>query len=96
MLGRLLNTTAGTGIRGPVRPVSLLLASNILGTAVAGVFFLTASWNLTLEQMGSYAVAISIQWVTVGLIGSGLSVAVIRRLVILNITQSLSNQIRQS
>jgi O-antigen/teichoic acid export membrane protein len=63
---------------GPYRPILVLLISNLLGTAVAGVFFLVASRSFTLATMGGYTVAISIQWVAVGLVGTGLSVATIR------------------
>ena len=61
-----------------MRPVLILLSSNVLGVIVGGLFFLAASRSFNLTEMGRYSVAISIQWVTVGLIGTGLSVAAIR------------------
>jgi len=60
------------------RPVITLLFGNLLGAVVGGVFFLYASWNFDLAEMGRYSVAISIQWVVVGLLGSSLSTATIR------------------
>ena len=56
-------------------PVINLLAGNLLGAFVGGAFFLYASWNFDLPEMGRYSVAISIQWVAVGLLGNGLSTA---------------------
>ena len=61
-----------------VWPLAKLLSGNLLGTVAGGVFFLTASWALSIEEMGRYAVAISAQWIGVGLVGSGLSVATLR------------------
>jgi O-antigen/teichoic acid export membrane protein len=55
-----------------------LLSSNVLGAMAGGVFFLVASRSFELDEMGRYGMAIGIQWVMVGLLGSGLSVAVIR------------------
>jgi O-antigen/teichoic acid export membrane protein len=60
------------------RPVIFLLSGNLLGAAVGGVFFLTATQRFSLEEMGHYAVAISFQWVMFGIIGTGLSIATIR------------------
>ena len=60
------------------RPVILLLSGNLLGAAVGGVFFLVALQRFSLDDMGRYAVAISFQWVTFGVIGTGLSIATIR------------------
>jgi O-antigen/teichoic acid export membrane protein len=54
------------------------LSGNLLGTFAGAVFFFTASWTLPIEEMGHYAVAISTQWIAVGLVGSGLSVATLR------------------
>jgi len=59
-------------------PIAKLLSGNLLGTGAGAVFFLTASWTLSIEEMGHYAVAISTQWIAVGLVGSGLSVAALR------------------
>lgn len=61
-----------------VHPVLLLLTGNMLGAAVGGAFFLTASWRLSLEDMGRYAAVISLQWVAFGLIGHGLGIATLR------------------
>lgn len=61
-----------------MKPILTLLSSNILGVLVGGIFFLTASWYFDLASMGVYSVAISIQWIAVGVIGTGLSVAAIR------------------
>jgi len=63
---------------GPLRPILTLLTSNMLGTAVGGVFFLVASHKFDLQEMGLYAVAISVQWILAGLLGTGLSIATIR------------------
>jgi O-antigen/teichoic acid export membrane protein len=60
------------------RPVIFLLSGNLLGAAVGGVFFLTATQRFSLEEMGHYAVAISFQWVMFGIFGTGLSIATIR------------------
>ena len=60
------------------RPVLLLLSGNLVGAVVGGTFFLAAVQRFSLEQMGRYAVAISIQWVTFGLVGTGLSIATLR------------------
>ena len=60
------------------KPIISLLTSNFLGAAVGGAFFLYASWSFDLSEMGRYTVVISIQWVVVGLLGSGLSTAVVR------------------
>lgn len=60
------------------RSLLVLLSGNVLGAAVGGTFFLVASWLLSLEEMGRYAVAISVQWVSFGLIGTGLSIAALR------------------
>ena len=57
---------------GGVGALAKLLSSNLLGTLSGGVFFLMASWNLPIEEMGRYAVAISAQWIAVGLVGSGM------------------------
>jgi O-antigen/teichoic acid export membrane protein len=62
----------------PIWPLAKLLSGNLLGTFAGGVFFLTASWTLPIEEMGRYAVVISAQWIAVGLVGSGLSVATMR------------------
>ena len=56
----------------------MLLTGNLLGAAVGGAFFLTASSLLSLEDMGRYAVAISLQWVVFGLLGHGLGIATLR------------------
>ncbi|HEX6316375.1 MAG TPA: hypothetical protein VFZ73_16005, partial [Gemmatimonadaceae bacterium] len=56
----------------------MLLTGNLLGAAVGGVFFIVASRQLSLEGMGRYAVAISLQWVAFGLIGYGLGIATLR------------------
>jgi O-antigen/teichoic acid export membrane protein len=61
-----------------MRPILTLLSGNFVGAAAGGVFFLAASWNFDLEEMGRYAVAISAQWVAFGLVGTGLSVATVR------------------
>lgn len=61
-----------------LRPILLLLSGNLLGAAVGGAFFFAASWRFPLEEMGRYAVAISTQWVTFGLIGTGVSIATLR------------------
>jgi O-antigen/teichoic acid export membrane protein len=61
-----------------VRPIVTLLGGNLLGAAVGGAFFLTASWRFDLPEMGRYAVAISVQWVAFGLIGTGVSIATLR------------------
>ncbi len=42
------------------------------------MFFLVASWYFDVAEMGFYALAISVQWVLVGIFGSGMSVAVVR------------------
>ncbi len=60
------------------RSILMLLSGNVLGAAVGGMFFLVASWLFSLEEMGRYAVAISVQWVSFGLIGTGLSIATLR------------------
>jgi len=60
------------------RSILVLLSGNVLGAAVGGAFFLTASQSFSLEEMGRYAVAISVQWVAFGLIGTGLSIATLR------------------
>ena len=59
--------------------VAPLLSSNLLGAAVGGAFFLAAAFSLSLEEMGLYSAAISVQWIAVGLVGSGLSVATLRQ-----------------
>jgi O-antigen/teichoic acid export membrane protein len=61
-----------------VRPILLLLSGNLLGAAVGGTFFLIASWRFSLAEMGRYAVAISVQWVVFGLVGTGLAIATLR------------------
>jgi O-antigen/teichoic acid export membrane protein len=61
-----------------IRPLAKLLSGNLVGTFAGGIFFLTASWSLPIEEMGRYAVTISAQWIAVGLVGSGLSVATLR------------------
>jgi O-antigen/teichoic acid export membrane protein len=61
-----------------VRPILLLLSGNLLGAAVGGTFFLVASWRFSLAEMGRYAVAISVQWVIFGLVGTGLAIATLR------------------
>jgi O-antigen/teichoic acid export membrane protein len=61
-----------------IRPILLLLSGNLLGAAVGGTFFLVASWRFSLAEMGRYAVAISVQWVIFGLVGTGLSIATLR------------------
>lgn len=61
-----------------VRPILTLLGSNVLGLMVGGVFFLLASWYFDLVQMGLYSVAISIQGIVAGFLGTGLGVASIR------------------
>jgi O-antigen/teichoic acid export membrane protein len=58
--------------------VLILLGSNLVGAAAGGVFFLTATWSLPLDVMGRYMLAVALQWVGVGLVGSGLSVATLR------------------
>lgn len=73
-----LRSLLASARRGPMRAILTLLASNTLGTVVAGVFFLVASWKFDLQQMGLYAVAISVQWIFAGLLGSGLSVSTVR------------------
>jgi O-antigen/teichoic acid export membrane protein len=60
------------------RPVLLLLSGNLVGAVVGGTFFLAAVQRFSLEQMGRYAVAISFQWITFGLIGTGLAIATLR------------------
>jgi O-antigen/teichoic acid export membrane protein len=60
------------------RPIALLLGSNMVATAAGGVFFLAASWEFSLADMGLYVLAISIQWLLVGLVGTGMGVAVVR------------------
>jgi O-antigen/teichoic acid export membrane protein len=64
--------------RGGAGSVLALLAGNLVGAAVGGIFFLVASWRFDLEEMGRYAIAISIQWVVFGLFGTGLAVATLR------------------
>ena len=54
-------------------PIAKLLSGNLLGTFAGGVFFLAASWTLPIEEMGHYAVAISAQWIGVGLVVIGTS-----------------------
>jgi O-antigen/teichoic acid export membrane protein len=61
-----------------MRSILTLLASNTVGTVVGGVFFIVASWQFDLQAMGLYAVAISVQWIFSGLLGSGLGVSTIR------------------
>jgi O-antigen/teichoic acid export membrane protein len=61
-----------------LHPILTLLSSNILGVVVGGVFFLAASLSFDLKEMGFYTVAISVQWIAAGVIGTGLSVAIIR------------------
>lgn len=61
-----------------MRPVVALFLSNLLGTAVGGLFFLSGSWAFDLEAMGLYGVAISAQSIFVGLVGTGLHVAIVR------------------
>ncbi len=61
-----------------LHPVALLLGANLVGAAAGGVFFLVASWSFDLAGMGGYGLAISVHWVAVGLVGTGLSVATIR------------------
>ncbi len=61
-----------------MRPIALLLGANLVGAAAGGVFFLVASWSFDLAGMGGYGIAISVHWVAVGLVGTGLSVATIR------------------
>ncbi len=63
---------------GGLGPVAQLFSGNLLGAIGGGVFFLTASWSLSIEDMGRYAVAISAQWIGVGLVGTGLAVATLR------------------
>jgi O-antigen/teichoic acid export membrane protein len=79
--GRVTSNTnpreAGAGT-GSIRPISTLFASNLLGAIAGGVFFLVASRSFDLEEMGRYAVLISAQWIAVGLLGTGLSVATVR------------------
>jgi O-antigen/teichoic acid export membrane protein len=61
-----------------VRAILTLLSGNLLGAAAGGVFFLTASHHFDLAMMGHYALAISAQFIAVGLLGTGLSVATVR------------------
>lgn len=61
-----------------IRPILLLFGSNLAGAVAGGVFFLFASWHFHMAEMGHYALAISIQGVLVGLLGTGLSIAIIR------------------
>ncbi len=42
------------------------------------MFFLTASWTFTLAEMGVYVLAISVQWLLVALLGTGMGIAVVR------------------
>jgi O-antigen/teichoic acid export membrane protein len=56
----------------------MLLTGNMLGAAVGGVFFLSASWLLSIEDMGRYAVTISAQWIAFGVVGHGLGIATLR------------------
>ena len=72
------NSPAPTTTEDRIWPIAKLLSGNLLGTVAGAVFFLTASWTLSIEEMGHYAVAISTQWIAVGLVGSGLSVAALR------------------
>jgi O-antigen/teichoic acid export membrane protein len=61
-----------------MRPVATLLASNLFGAVVAGVFFLAASWSFDLTEVGRYALALTIQWCVAGLVGRALQVATVR------------------
>jgi O-antigen/teichoic acid export membrane protein len=61
-----------------MRPIPILFGGNLLGAVAGGVFFLAASWNFDLAEMGRYGVAISAQWIAAGLVGTGLSVATVR------------------
>src|SRR5437867_123120 len=61
-----------------MRNILTLLAGNCLGTVVGAVFFLSASRNFSLSQMGLYGVAISVQWILAGIAGTGLDVATVR------------------
>src|SRR5205809_6016804 len=61
-----------------MRNILTLLAGNCLGTVVGAVFFLSASRNFSLSQMGLYGVAISVQWILAGIAGTGLHVATVR------------------
>jgi len=63
---------------GPIRAISTLTASNLLGMVVGGVFFIVASWQFDLQRFGIYGVAISVQWIVAGLLGAGLSVSTVR------------------
>jgi O-antigen/teichoic acid export membrane protein len=60
------------------RPILVLLTGNLLGAAVGGIFFLLASRRFSIDEMGRYTIAISAQFVTFGLIGTGLSIATLR------------------
>lgn len=60
------------------RPILLLLSGNLIGAAVGGTFFFLASWRLSIEDMGRYAVAISVHWIAFGLFGTGLALATLR------------------
>jgi O-antigen/teichoic acid export membrane protein len=60
------------------RPVLLLLSGNLFGAVVGGIFFIVASRLFTLEEMGRYVVAISVHWISFGLLGTGLSIATLR------------------
>jgi O-antigen/teichoic acid export membrane protein len=71
------NMTHDTRFRS-IQPLLILFGSNLLGAIVGGIFFLFASWDFDLEGIGLYAVAINTQWIVVGLVGTGLSVATIR------------------
>ena len=61
-----------------MQPVLILLGSNFIGLLVGGFFFLNAAWKFDLNEMGIYALAISIQVIVTGFIGNGLSVATVR------------------
>jgi O-antigen/teichoic acid export membrane protein len=61
-----------------MRPFAALLASNLLGAVVGGIFFLSATWSFGLAEMGRYALALAIQWLIAGLLGTALHVATVR------------------
>jgi O-antigen/teichoic acid export membrane protein len=54
------------------------MSGNLLGAVVGGIFFIIASRLFSIQDMGRYFVAISLHWISFGLLGTGLAIATLR------------------